>query len=128
MTISRPCLADVSKTQFEQITGHEFTGPRCMFGQLVYFRDKRPEHPTLAPNLSPALFLGWRLDSGFRYREVVKVIPYDSFKAGQTAAIDVPQGELFHDDLSNPSFPAAAARDKDEALPTIPGKDVALPF
>ena len=42
--------------------------------------------------------------------------------------LDVPQGELFHDDLSNPSFPAASARDKDEALPTIPGKDVALPF
>ena len=70
--------------------------------------------------MSPALFLGWRIDSGRRYRNVVKSLDYQDFRIrGLSQAIDVPEPELYVEDGS-PVFPVAHARDQAllEGMPT----------
>ena len=42
----------------------------------MYYRRKAVCKKTLEPNIAPGLFLGWRIDSGLRYRNVVKVLDY----------------------------------------------------
>ena len=62
--------------------------------------------------MAPALFLGWRVDPGLRYRNVVKVMDYEAFrKDGSISVHDVPEPELFVED-GPPSFPIAAAADR----------------
>ena len=47
-----------------------FEGPIEPFGCLCYYLE-RSGH-TLAPTTVPGLFLGWRLESGMRYRNALK--------------------------------------------------------
>ena len=76
MSFDRPALADSTKTQWEALTKTKFDGKRLFFGQLVYYRKKHPTKRTLEPNMAPGLFVGWRIDPGLRYRDVVKVLDY----------------------------------------------------
>ena len=56
--------------------------------------------------------LGWRVDPGLRYRNVVKLMDYEAFrKDGSISVHDVPEPELFVED-GPPSFPIAAAADR----------------
>lgn len=71
MSFDRPALFDSEKTQWEAIAKSKFDGRRLCFGQLVYYRKKTPTKRTLEPNMAPGLFLGWRVDPGFRYRYVL---------------------------------------------------------
>ena len=65
----------------------------------------------------PALFLGWRIDSGGRHRNVVQVLDYPDYRIrGLSQAIDVPEPELYVED-GPPVFPVAHARD--QALPEV---------
>ena len=49
--------------------------------------------------MSPALFLGWRIDSGGRYRNVVKALDYQDYRIrGLTQSTDVPEPELYVED------------------------------
>ena len=49
--------------------------------------------------MSPALFLGWCIDSGGRYRNVVKVLDYQDYRIrGLTQSTDVPEPELYVED------------------------------
>ena len=112
MTFDRKALSDESKTQWEMITKAPFEGRRLCFGQLVYFRKKSATRRTLEPNMSPGLFLGWRIDPGLRYRGVLRVLDYQEYRTKKNAlAVDVPQDELFVDP-GLPCFPVAFARDK----------------
>ena len=96
MTFDRKALADASKTQWEMITKSPFEGRRLCFGQLVFFRKKSATRRTLEPNMSPGLFLGWRIDPGLRYRGVLRVLDYQEYRTKKNAlAVDVPQEELF---------------------------------
>ena len=70
MSFDRPSLSDPAKTQWEALTRSKFDGIRRCFGQLVYYRDRKVGKRTLDPNMSPGLFMGWRIESGFRYRYV----------------------------------------------------------
>ena len=54
--------------------------------------------------MAPALFLGWRVDPGLRYRNVFR-------KDGSISVHDVPEPEWFIED-GPPSFPIAAAADR----------------
>ena len=65
MSFDKPSIADPDKTQWESLTRNKFDGMRLCFGQLVYYRRKSPTKRTLEPNMSPGLFLGWRIDPGF---------------------------------------------------------------
>ena len=90
---------ETGKTQWEMLTRAPFLGRRLCFGQLCYYRKKTPTKRTLEPNMSPALFLGWRVDSGGRYRNVVKVLDYQDFRIrGLSQSIDVPEPELYVED------------------------------
>ena len=89
--------------------------------------------------MSPALFLGWRVDSGGRYRNVVKVLDYQDFRIrGLSQSIDVPEPELYVED-GPPVFPVAHARDQallegkparsDDEVPSLPEIDLKeVPF
>ena len=135
MTFDRKALADESKTQWEMITKSPFDGRRLCFGQLVYFRKKSATRRTLEPNMSPGLFLGWRIDPGLRYRGVLRVLDYQEYRTKKNAlAVDVPQEELFVEP-GPPCFPVAFARDKalkegrDSSIAEFPDIDLKeLPF
>ena len=55
--------------------GEPFCGKRPIFGQLVYYLDDK-QH-TLEPRTSPGIFVGWKLETGMRYRGVLIVADYD---------------------------------------------------
>ena len=96
MTFDRPSIADPEKTQWEALTREKFDGKRLCFGQLVYYRKKHPTKRILEPNMAPGLFLGWRIDSGFRYRYVVRILDYQEFRTrGASCVSDVPEPELY---------------------------------
>ena len=110
MSFDRPAICDSSKTQWEVITRKPFEGIRKCFGQLVYYRDKRINKRTLEPNLSPGLFLGWRIDSGLRYKHVVRILDYMEYRvANKVSVVDCPEMEIYVEE-GPPIFPLAAAR------------------
>ena len=80
MTLDRLSIADPEKTQCEALTREKFDGKRLCFGQLVYYHKKHPTKRTLEPNMAPGLFLGWRIDSGFRCRYVTLVLDYQEYR------------------------------------------------
>ena len=126
------------KTQWEALTKEPFTGTRACFGQLVWYR-KKGSKKTLDPNMAPGLFLGWRVDPGMRYRNVVRVMDYTDFREKRNVnAIDVPEPELFIEE-GPPFFPVANATHKSlvdgstlesaarRALPDYPLREVPFP-
>ncbi|CAE7231161.1 unnamed protein product [Symbiodinium sp. CCMP2592] len=121
-------------TQWEALTKEPFSGKRACFGQLVWYRSKGSKR-TLEPNMSPGLFLGWRIDAGMRYRNVVKVLDYNDFRGKRNTSVhDVPEPELYIED-GPPIFPVANATRKalvdgstlsaaSGALPEIPLREI----
>ena len=134
LSFDRVSHSDKTKSQWEVLTKSPFEGIRVCFGQLVYYRKKGPSMRALDPNLQPGLFLGWRLDSGMRYRFVTRVLDYTEFRAKRnTLVVDVPQDELFVEE-GPPVFPVAAANRcalvegaAEGELPDIPLKEVPFP-
>ena len=121
-------------TQWEALTEEPFNRKRACFGQLVWYRSKGSKL-TLEPNMSPGLFLGWRIDAGMRYRNVVKVLDYNEFRGKRNTSVhDVPEPELYIED-GPPIFPIANATRKtlvdgstlsatSGALPEIPLREI----
>ena len=56
--------------------------------------------------MSPGLFLGWGIDPGFRYRNVVRVLDYQEYG---NSAVDVPGAEIFVPE-GDPVFPVGFSR------------------
>ena len=135
MSFDKPSIADPDKTQWESLTRNKFEGMRLCFGQLVYYQRKSPTK-TLEPNMSPGLFLGWRIDPGFRYRNLVRVLNYQEYRArGGNSAVDVPEAEIFVSE-GDPVFPVGFSRRQalirgdnpdDLKLPEYALKDVPFP-
>ena len=99
------------KTQWEALTKEPFNCTRACFGQLVWYR-KKGSKKTLDPNMAPGLFLGWRVDPGMMYRNVVRVVDYTDFREKRNVnAIDVPEPEFFIEE-GPPVFPVANATHK----------------
>ena len=136
MSFDKPSIADPDKTQWESLTRNKFDGMRLCFGQLVYYRRKSPTKRTLEPNMSPGLFLGWRIDPGFRYRNVLRVLDYQEYRTrGGNSAVDVPEAEIFVPE-GDPIFPVGFSRHQalirgdnpdDLKLPEYALKDVPFP-
>lgn len=72
MSFDRPALFH-EKTLWEALTRSKFDGRRLCFSQYTIGR-------RLRPNAAPGLFLGWRIDPGFRYRYVLKVLDYQDYR------------------------------------------------
>ena len=80
-------------------TGNEFPGRILLLGQLVYYRTDPKHREKFEPSAAPALFCGYRLDSGSEsFKGVYLVLDYRKVKdgvAGFDLAISVPFEELF---------------------------------
>ena len=60
--------------------------------------------------MSPCLFLGWRIDSGFRYRYIVRVLDYMDYKVSERVNVqEVPEAEIYVED-GPPCFPMASVK------------------
>ena len=70
-----------------------------MFWSTCVLSQEASAKRTLEPNMAPGLFLGWRFDSGFRYRYVVRILDYQEFRTrGASCVSDVPEPELYFPD------------------------------
>ena len=61
--------------------GEPFEGLRIPLGALVYY--KPPGHatkPAFEPRTLPGIFVGWRLDAGFKHRKINLVLDYESVR------------------------------------------------
>ena len=99
----------VGKTCWFVHHGSDFTGPLQPFGRLVYYLNRT--HPMTA-NTKPGFFVGWRLESGLRYRGVLRVLDYDDVVRNKTISSrsvkDIPEAEVyFPEELT---FPFAERR------------------
>ena len=92
-------IAGQETTRYIAATGTEFPGRKLLLGQLVYYRTDPKLRDKFEPSASPALFCGYRLDSGPEsFKGVYLVLDYKKVKAGSIGAdlaISVPFEELF---------------------------------
>ena len=75
--------------------GSEFKGADYILGQLVFYRTKFQEKSKLAPNSSPALMGGWKLEFGCRYKGVLRLVDYNSLKQGHVSVVVAPDQEVY---------------------------------
>ena len=109
--------------------GEQFTGKRPIFGQLCFYLDDKAH--TLMPRTSAGIFVGWKLESGLRYRGVLQIADYETLRSGSykwNQIKSIHEKEVHFPE--EPSFPFAVARDKaleDMSTATLP-KIIPLPF
>ena len=65
-------------TRFELATGCPWKGRDILLGQLVYVHDLKQEKNQ--PNAKPAIFEGYRLDTGPQFKGVYLILDYKSAK------------------------------------------------
>ena len=70
----------VNKSCWHVHHGEPFPGPLQPFGRLIYYLSR--DHP-MEPTTKPGFFIGWRLESGLRYRGVLRILDYDTVVAGK---------------------------------------------
>ena len=76
-------------------SGDDFQGPLEPFGRLCYFLE-REKHPVEATT-SPGLVIGWRIESGLRYRNVLLIGHFDKIRQkgfNPAFIISVPEKEV----------------------------------
>ena len=97
--------------------GATFKGPLEPFGRLCHYYDASKH--TLEPQSSPGLFVGWRIESGCRYKGVILVADYERLRQGDFSSLHslraLPEKEVFFP--TDLCFPFAEARQA--ALRTI---------
>ena len=85
--------------RFVRATGTEFDGRELLLGQLVYVRKDPLERHKFDAAASPALFAGWRFDSGpLSFKNAYYVLDYESVrsqKPGYSIATAVPCEEVY---------------------------------
>ena len=87
--------AKESQTCWECHHGEEFSGPLQPFGRLVEYYDRKT-HPMM-PNTSIGFFIGWKLESGCRYRGTLLIHDYEKARIGELAignCVSVPEREV----------------------------------
>ena len=106
--------AGESSNRFVRATGSGFSGRELLLGQLVYVRKDPLERHKFEAAASPALFAGWRFDSGpLSFKNVYYVLDYESVrtqKAGYSITTAVPCEEVYVPD-GPPILPLKAAAD-----------------
>jgi len=101
------------KTKFEVITGEPFLGVEYPLGALVFYRSK-PDGIAEA-STKPGIFAGWKLDSGFKYREVVQILDYESLRMRNHKHWEpkmIHQKEVYFPSLEHIEFPFQNAASK----------------
>ena len=94
------------KTKWEVGTGHPFTGVKYPLGALVFYREKGDG--IAEPTTKPGIFVGWKLEPGLRYRDVVRILDYEDVRT-QKHLHWVPkekyQKEVYFPPIENIEFP-----------------------
>eukprot|EP00435_Cladocopium_sp_Y103_P060485 s1600_g22.t1 len=127
-----------TQTCYEAATGETFTGLKLPFGVLVYYKPpKHRELPAFEPRTMPGIFVGWRMDAGFKHRGIHYVLDYESLRTNSKGCgrpIQVYQSELVDPNDGNWVFPLYEAQVAKSQLfsekPELPplGTRDALPF
>ena len=108
-----------SPNRIVRATGQELEGRHLLLGQLVYVRKDPLERHKFEAAASPALFAGWRLDSGSKsHKNVYYILDHDavkSQKSGYNQPIAIPCEEVRVPD-GPPVLPLKAAADEALAL------------
>jgi hypothetical protein len=97
------------KTRWELAFGKEFLGPHYLLGQLDFVRTKDAGKFKFSPNAEPAIFVGWRLDFGMRYRGVLQFVLYSHLRED---ASSYPVSQFHDTEVYMPehvTFPLASA-------------------
>ena len=87
---------DSEVTRLELATGKPWTGRDILLGQLVYVRDLNQQK--FQANAKPAIFAGYRLDTGPHFKGVHLVLGYKSLQdktPGYNIPLSVPFEEVF---------------------------------
>ena len=100
-------------TRYIAAVGSEFSGRQLLLGQLVFYRTDPKSRAKYEPSAAPALFAGWRLDSGpGSFKGVYQVLDYQKVikteSASYALAISVPTEELWVPE-GEPVFPMRQA-------------------
>ena len=103
---------DSEVTRLELATGKPWTGRDILLGQLVYVRDLNQQK--FQANAKPAIFAGYRLDTGPHFKGVHLVLDYKSLQdktPGYNVPLSVPFEEVFipEGDPIMPLFTASQA-------------------
>ena len=62
--------------------GEPFQGLRVSLGALVYYKPaQHASRPAFEARSVPGIFAGWRLDAGYKHRNVHLILDYDSLRA-----------------------------------------------
>ena len=120
----------ISIPKWEQAFGTEFKGASYALGQLVFYRTKFQNKSKIAPNASPALMAGWKLEFGLRYKGVLTLLDYQALRQGKVVLVSAPDREVYARDkivfpladlaekaLENFSDPSIESLDPQEPLP-----------
>ena len=120
----------ISISKWEKAFGTEFKGASYALGQLVFYRTKFQNKSKIAPNASPALMAGWKLEFGMRYKGVLTLLDYQALREGKIVIAQAPDREVYARDkivfpladlaekaLENFSNPSAESLDPQEPLP-----------
>ena len=90
--------------------GSEFRGADYVLGQLVFYRTKFQGKSKIAPNASPGLMAGWKLEFGLRYKGVLLILDYSALKDKKISVMNVPDREVYV--RENMVFPLADLAEK----------------
>ena len=120
----------ISISKWEKAFGTEFKGANYALGQLVFYRTKFQNKSKIAPNASPALMAGWKLEFEMRYKGVLTLLDYQALREGKVVIASAPDREVYARDkivfpladlaekaLENFSDPSVESLDPQEPLP-----------
>ena len=100
---------DAEESRYKLACGHDWKTRDLLLGQLVYVRDLGQQK--FGANAKPAIFAGYRMDTGPKFRDVFLVLDYQSLKnktPGYHVAGSVPTEEIYCPE-GPPVLPLAAA-------------------
>ena len=66
------------KTRYEVASGGPFQGIKYPLGALVYYKCKGDG--LSEPTTKPGLFAGWKLESDWRYKDVMLILDYEAVR------------------------------------------------
>ena len=115
-------MPDGGETRWKTAFGDEFTGPKYLLGQLGFVRTKEQGKSKFSPNAEPAIFVGWRLDFGLRYRGVLYFVLYSHLRENMSSypVSQFHDSEVyFKEEVTFPLLSAAEVALKDLSDPTL---------
>ena len=100
----------MSIDKWEKAFETEFKGASYALGQLVIYRTKFQNKSKIAPNASPALMAGWKMEFGMSFKGVLTLLDYQALREGRIVIVQAPDREVYTRDKV--VFPLADVAEK----------------